>query len=282
MAITLLPFSVIGPFVSLVLDRWPRQRVVVVVDSIRFLLAIGIAAIVATGNRSGIFEAALFILLLVAMSLNRFVLAGLTAGLHYTVDEEEFLTASSVVPTIGPLGVMIGALLGTLGRLVLGNFVPSYIADAVVFTIAGVLFLCSVALVTRIGKWDLGPEASDHTTTFSAIWHGLVAAFRHLGQRPVAKTSLIALGVQRGLFGFIMVATILGFRNYFHAQADVDGAVADLGLWAGVTGVGFVLASVVVPQLTGRWGLRLTAIGLMAASGVVQLLQAPSSTGGRC
>ncbi|NHB84880.1 hypothetical protein G7085_10420 [Tessaracoccus sp. HDW20] len=50
--------------------------------------------------------------LLVAMSINRFMLAGLSAGLQHTVDREEFLTASSIVPTVGPMGVVLGAAIG--------------------------------------------------------------------------------------------------------------------------------------------------------------------------
>lgn len=272
LAITLLPFSVVGPFVSLVLDRWSRQRVVVVVDSIRLLLTIGIAALIATGSRAPGIETMLFLGLLLAMSLNRFVLAGLTAGLHYTVDEDEFLTASSVVPVIGPLGVMIGAALGAVARLLLGQYVPAHIADTAVFGAAAVLFACSVLLATRIGHWDLGPTVPDSSAKLSDSWTELVAAFGHLKERPVARTALLALGVQRTLFGFVMVASILGFRNYFHSRSDVEGAVADLGMWAGITGAGFLAASVFLPQLTRFLGLRRSAIFLMAASAVVQLL----------
>ena len=272
LAITLLPFSVIGPFVSLVLDRWSRQRVVVVVDSIRCLVTLAIAALVATGSRSAGVSTALFGLLLVAMSLNRFVLAGLSAGLHYTVDEDEFLTASSVVPTIGPLGVVIGAVLAGAGRLILGRFIAPHLADAVVFCIAAALFVCSVLLASRIGRSDLGPEPGLPQTTASQIWTGLMAAFAHLRDRPAARLALQVLGAQRVAFGFIMVATILGYRNYFHTLDDVPGAMADLSVWAAVTGVGFILATAFVPQLTGRLGLRTTAIVLLGALAVVQVL----------
>src|SRR5213079_143775 len=49
LAITLLPFSVLGPFVGLVLDRWSRRQILVIVSVCRTALAVGLAALVATG-----------------------------------------------------------------------------------------------------------------------------------------------------------------------------------------------------------------------------------------
>ena len=40
LAITLLPFCLLGPFVSLVLDRWSRQRILVGTDGLRCLLSL--------------------------------------------------------------------------------------------------------------------------------------------------------------------------------------------------------------------------------------------------
>src|SRR5690349_15414304 len=53
LAVTLLPFSLIGPFVSVVLDRWSRRQVILVVDTSRAVLALALAALVATGLRTG-------------------------------------------------------------------------------------------------------------------------------------------------------------------------------------------------------------------------------------
>ena len=53
LAITLLPFSVLGPFVGVVLDRWSRRQILVVVDLSRAAIAVGLAGMVATGLRDG-------------------------------------------------------------------------------------------------------------------------------------------------------------------------------------------------------------------------------------
>ncbi|MDU4680903.1 MAG: MFS transporter, partial [Cutibacterium avidum] len=110
LAITLLPFSIIGPFISVVLDRWSRQRILVYTDGLRCLIAIGLGILVWDGARDRPSHLALLVGLLIAMSLNRFLLTALVAGLEYTIDKRDYLTASSIMPTIGPLGLMIGAV----------------------------------------------------------------------------------------------------------------------------------------------------------------------------
>ncbi len=44
LAITLLPYSVVGPFVSLTLDRFDRRNVAVSTDAVRAVIALGLGA----------------------------------------------------------------------------------------------------------------------------------------------------------------------------------------------------------------------------------------------
>ena len=136
LAITLLPFSVLGPFVGVVLDRWSRRQILVVVDLSRSVLALALAALVATGLRTSGIETIFYGSVLLAMSLNRFLLAALSASLPHTIDAEEYMVANAVVPTVGPAGVLIGAGVGTTLRLVLGRVMPDYSANAILFVVA--------------------------------------------------------------------------------------------------------------------------------------------------
>ena len=63
-----------------------------------------LAALVATGLRTGGTEAVFYGGVLLAMSLNRFLLAALSASLPHTIDSSEYMVANSVVPTVGPRG----------------------------------------------------------------------------------------------------------------------------------------------------------------------------------
>src|SRR5512143_2515049 len=48
-AVLLLPYSLVGPFAGVLLDRWRRQRVLVIGNLVRSLLVIGVAALVGSG-----------------------------------------------------------------------------------------------------------------------------------------------------------------------------------------------------------------------------------------
>ena len=69
-AVILLPYCLIGPFAGVLLDRWWRERVLVVANLVRAVLVLGVAAEVAVGIDNQPF----YISALVVVSVNRFFL----------------------------------------------------------------------------------------------------------------------------------------------------------------------------------------------------------------
>jgi MFS family permease len=271
LAITLLPFSVLGPFVGVVLDRWSRRQILVTVDLTRSVLALGLAALVATGVRSNGIETAFYGGVLLAMSLNRFLLAALSASLPHTIEASEYMVANSVVPTVGPAGVLIGVGVGTSLRLLLGTRMPDYSANAILFVVASAGFVLSASLALRIPRRQLGPDHVDPPRPREIV-SGLVEALRHLRERRPAAIGLLTIGGHRIIYGIVTVATILVYRNYFHSVDQVDAAIADLGLLVVITGAGFVFAAMVTPPLSARLGLRRWMVVCLVGSGVFQVL----------
>lgn len=276
LAITLLPFSVLGPFVGVVLDRVSRRQVLVVVDFSRSLLALGLAALVATGLRTPGIETLFYGGVLLAMSLNRFLLAALSASLPHTIDEGEYMVANSVVPTIGPAGAVIGVGVGTGLRLLLGRSLPDYSANAVLFAVAAGGFVLSASLALRIGRRQLGPDRRDvgaeGPSRARDVVAGLAEAVRHLRLHRAAGLGLLTIGAHRVVYGIVTVATILVYRNYFHTLDQVDAALADLSLLVVITGAGFVVAAAVTPPMTARIGVRRWMVLCLVASAVFQVL----------
>ena len=270
LAITLLPFSILGPFVGVVLDRVSRRQVLVVVDLLRAGLAVSLAALVATGLRTGGVETAFYGGVLLAMSLNRFLLAALSASLPHTIEPSEYMVANSVVPTVGPAGVLIGAGLGTLLRLVLVRVMPDYSANAILFVVAAVGYVLSASLALRIPRDRLGPDEIEPTRA-GAVVAGLAAALAHLRDRRPAGLGLLTIGGHRIIYGIVTVATILVYRNYFHTLDQVEPAIADLGLLVVITGAGFVFAAVVTPPVSARIGIRRWVVVCLVASAVFQV-----------
>lgn len=270
LALTLLPFTVLGPFVSPLLDRWSRRQVVVVSDTVRAGLALTIGVIIFAGATDGAWQLLLYGALLVAMSINRFVLAGLSAAMQHTVDEDEYLSASSILPTLGPLGVVVGVALGAATRFGMGAWLPAHQADAVVFGISAVLFLGSVLAARGFARDALGPDAPAAATGVAEVLRGLREAAVHLRPRGPVRLALGVLGGSRLLFGLFSVAVILAARNFFNETPEA--ALADLTLWGLLTGVGFISATAFVPVVARRLGLRRAAVTFLVIGAVAQLV----------
>ena len=272
LAITLLPFSILGPFAAIVIDRVSRRQVLVVANLARAVVALGLAVLVATGLQTVGVEVLIYGGLLVAMSLNRFLLAALSASLPHTIDPHEYMVANSVVPTVGPAGLLIGVALATPLRLILGHVMTDYQANAILFLIATVGFVLSAVLALSIPRRQLGPDGVTPTTRARDIVTGLVDAVAHLRAQRPAGIGLLTIAAHRLIHGIVTVATILVYRNYFHRPDQIDAAIADLGLLVVITGAGFVFASVVAPPLSARRGLRSTMIMCLLGSAVFQLM----------
>jgi MFS family permease len=276
LAITLLPFSIVGPFVSLTLDRFNRRTIAVITDGIRVLIALMLGALVLNPDLREHWSMWLFYAgVLVAMSLNRYLLAGLSAALPHAVDEDEYLLGSSVMPMIGPAGVLIGAAIAFFIRFSASAYLKTYQADAIIFLTAAIGFAITVWLALRIPQRALGPDLDSSESTTTHAWEvvkGLGHAVAHLVERRPAGVGLVAIGLQRTVYGMTQVATILLFRNWFHDVADVPSAMADIGLWAGLTAVGFVASAVAVPPLARRVGVRRAMVVVLVVAGVVQIV----------
>lgn len=77
MAVLLLPYSLIGPFAGVLLDRWPRRQVFLYGNLLRAVLACCTALLLLSSVPDWLFYASA----LCVTAVNRFVLAGLSAAL---------------------------------------------------------------------------------------------------------------------------------------------------------------------------------------------------------
>lgn len=270
LALTLLPFTVLGPFVSPLLDIWSRRQVVLIADIIRATMAIIVGAIIFADLTAGLWEVVLYCALLVAMSINRFVMAGLSAAMQHTVDPDEYLMASSILPTLGPLGVVVGFVIGAAIRVGFGSWLPANQADAVVFWVSAAMWVVSVLLTTGFTRAALGPDGQGRARGVVEILKGLGNAAYHLRSRTQVVLALLIMGAHRWLFGFLTVVVILAARNRFNAEpAD---ALADLTLWGLLSGMGFVAATAFVPLVARTLGLRWAMVGFLLMGGLGQLV----------
>jgi MFS family permease len=277
LAVVLLPFSVLGPFVGVFLDRWSRRQVLAWSNFVRVAL-VGLLAVAVAADLRG---PLLFGLILVCLSVNRFLLAGLSAALPHVVVPEDLITANAVTPTAGTLSFLVGLGLGTLARAawtaVLGPVLDQggFDSDVGVLLTASLLYGVAGLLALRIPRDDLGPdfdparpavrEAARHVAA------GLVDGLRHLAARQPAAYGLATIGAHRFFYGVSTVSLILLYRNYFHDSADTEAAFTGLSVAVLVSGAGFVSAAVLTPVVTERVQPRTWVLALLVVAAVTQL-----------
>lgn len=277
LAVVLLPFSVLGPFVGVLLDRWSRRQVLAWSNFVR----VGLVAVLAVAVQLDLRGPALFGLVLVCLSVNRFLLAGLSAALPHVVEREDLVTANAVTPTAGTVSFLVGLGLGSLVRTgyvaALGRVVEPhrFDADVGVLLTAAVLYGVAGLLALRIPRDELGPDYDpDRPAVREAARHvaaGLVDGLRHLRERRPAAYGLATIGAHRFFYGISTVSLILLYRNYFHSADDTDAAFAGLSVAVLVSGVGFLTAALVTPVVTDWISQRTWVLGLLVTAAVTQL-----------
>lgn len=254
-AVILLPFTLLGPFVGVFLDRWPRRLILMASNAVRAVLLLVIALLVVRNDVQWLFYA----LVLTAFSVNRFLLAGLSAGLPHVVSRELLVTANAVSPTCGTLAYLGGLALGGGVRAVAHS-------DGTVLVVGAAAYLLSAIVASRLP--GLGPdlEGVDRAVreALGSVVRGLADAARHLP--PLGRLALGVVAASRLPYGVMIVGTVLLFRNYFE-RTDAGAGFAGVGVAVGASGVGFALAAVITPSLTRRFGMQVyvTALSLFAA-----------------
>ncbi|MEV6047367.1 MFS transporter [Streptomyces xanthochromogenes] len=272
MAVLLLPYSLVGPFAGVLLDRWQRRSVFLYGNLLRALLA-GCTALLVLGSAPDwLFYASA----LAVTAVNRFVLAGLSASLPRVVDAERLVMANSLSPTAGTLAATAGGGLAFVLRLVID-------ADAATVVLGAVLYLFASLASLRLPLALLGPDPTDArpglATALRSTVRGLADGVRHLSRRRPAALVLTAMTLMRFCYGALTVMLLMLCRYAWSDGPEKNsgtGGLALLGLAVGVSGAGFFAAAVLTPWAVARLGpFRWIVVCSVAAAVLVPALGLP-------
>ncbi|WP_434592368.1 MFS transporter [Streptomyces sp. A5-4] len=249
MAVLLLPYSLVGPFAGVLLDRWRRRQVFLYGNLLRAALACGTALLILASVPDWLFYASA----LSVTAVNRFVLSGLSAALPRVVDADRLVVANSLSPTAGTLAATAG------GGLALALRLAGPDSDAAVVLLGAALYLCAALASLRMSPELLGPDPELMQprlgAALSSTVRGLADGVRHLAERRAAARSLAAMTVMRFCYGALTVMVLMLCR-YAWSDRTAGGSdgLALLGLALGVSGAGFFVAAVLTPWAVGRLG----------------------------
>jgi MFS family permease len=267
-AVLLLPYSFVGPFAGVLLDRWRRQRVLVIGNAVRAAMVV-LTALLLVGVSVG---PAYYVAALAVLSVNRFFLAAMGASLPHVVPRERLVLANSVTTTTGAVAAICGGGLG----LVLREFAGvDDIGSAAVTASAAVVYLFASGLATRLDGDLLGPDEVPRQHWREQVGHvarGLVEGARHVVARRRALNALAAISAHRLAYGISLVATLLLYRNTFESDGVLRAGLPGLGQAFAASAVGFIAAAIITPAAVRRMGKDRWIVTVFAAACVIELV----------
>ena len=248
-AVVLLPYSLVGPYAGIFLDRFSRQRIVLFSNLIR---AVDLA-LIALLIKAGATGVPLTLLVLVAFGINRLILAGLSAGLPLVVEKDELISANALAVTGGSIGVVIGGGVGIGIKKLFDHHGKSDLSDAKVILIAMVFYLLSSYFTRRLSRGEIGPAEHEIPTEVRGV-RELQEGLRILRNHPDALRGIFSTAIQRGgLTGLTLMGLLLE-RNTFNPPSNPDAGLAGFAYALAIAGVGFGVGSFITPFFVNYFG----------------------------
>ena len=248
-AVVLLPYSIVGPMVGTLLDRFSRQRAVLFSNLSRATTLIFIALLIFQG-RTGL-ELTIFVL--IAFGVNRLILAGLSAGLPLVAPPSSLIAANALAVTGGSVWVVLGGGMGLLIRRITDAVATADHADGYLILAASLGYLIAATFAALMKKSEIGPLP--HQIKKASLLEGFVEVregFAFLARHQDAARGIFATAIHRGGITALTLTAMLLERNTFNDPADSEAGLAGLSIALSCAAIGFTIGALVAP-LGVRW-----------------------------
>jgi MFS family permease len=277
-AVTIIPYSLLGPIAGVFIDRWSRRAILVVAPVLR---AGPVFLVLASPTRQAIL---FYAGALLVQATNRFYLATAQAIVPRLVPTEDLLGANSIATVGGTVSLLVGVFVGGL---------LAEATDPVVnIAVAAALWLLASATASWI-RSDLRPHRLPDGSPqlrheLGQVMHELVDGVKHIAHTPRAVGPISSISLDQIGQGFILVLALVVFRERFGQGIGsfswLIGAGA-VGVFLGlltvgrldarfrrewIVGASFTIGGVVliaVSQLVSQWSILFTSfvVGLTFA-----------------
>jgi MFS family permease len=250
-ALQFLPMLVVGPLSGLLVDMFPKRRIMLWCQAVIAVLALGLAAWAASGT------------ITVWAVYASCVALGVTSAINQPASQvfvNEVVGDANLRPAIG-LNNAIGQL-GAMAGPAVGGVVIAQAGSAAAFAANSVLCLLVLCLIAAIRPAEL------HPGTRAARGRGqLLAGFRYVRERP-SLLLVIALAGLLGMFGMNGPVVLAAF-----AERVWHNGVEGFGLFNTVSAIGALAGALLAARLRslGRKGI-VAAAGLFGLSQLVAAL----------
>jgi MFS family permease len=266
--LTLLPYSLLSPFMGVFVDRWPRRGLLIWTNVIRAALLMSLP--LWSGFLPG--DSGSMATLLVVLALGRLFLTTKGALLPAVLHDKHLLRGNALSAGGGMLAALTG---GVIGVLFAGSSLTApYLA-------AGAMYAGAAWISGRLSD----PFAHVHAravrmsqavrTVFAELLEGL----RAIWVRPGARLPLIGIFVVRTIGMFVAIAAIIVIKDIYPSASDDSGKLSSSALALGAAGAGAFSAAVATSLLGGRLnrpqlilsGFIVSGVGIVALGGIIDI-----------
>jgi MFS family permease len=267
--LTLLPYSLIAPFMGVFVDRWPRRSLLVWTNVARALI---LASLPFWWSPSG-GDRPLYAAALLLLGLGRLFLVTKGATLPVVLHDHQLLKGNAISGGGGMISALGGGMVGVAASGALG-IEPSLIIAAG--------FYGASALVARFLS---DPMAHPHTRlerildSLARLTRELLEGLGEVWRRPHARLPLIGIFIVRTAGMLSAFAAILIIKSTYPDAEDQLGRNGASALALGTAGVGAFVGAVFAPALGRRFdnprlvllGFGASGIGIVVLGGIESL-----------
>ncbi len=268
-AVLYLPYSLIGPFAGVFIDRWSRRQILVWSALLRSVFVALTAGLVASGQLG----VPLYVAVLLVLGVNRFFLSALSAALPHVVAEDKLVMANSVSPTAGGIAAAVGGLAGLGVHVAVhggrGEYAATLLAAGCCYIAAGLVSATMARTLLGPGQAVRDRQHRNIGQDLAIVAVGLVAGAKYIFSRRGPASALAATGGNRIFYGILFLMSILLWRNYFYAGESANKALSHYAVLTAIVAIGYGTAAFVTPVATRRLSKRAWITVLLVAGAVV-------------
>ena len=260
-AVISLPFSLLGPFTGVFIDRWSRRRILVIAPWLRAAPAL-LALFDPTSHPVPFYAGVLWVL-----SVNRFYLATAIAVVPRLVPTEDLLMANSMS--------VVGGTVALLAGVFVGGWVADVVGNAPAVLVAGAMWLLASWIASRITT-PLVPHTLPEAPMrdeLQRVVREFADGIRRLARTPRALGPMTSITLDQFGQGIVLVLSLFVFRDRF------EEGVGSFSNLIGAGGIGVLLGILTVGKLEERWPKERIVARAFLAGGVALIAVSTYVTG---
>ena len=192
-----VPYTVLSPFLGVVIDRWDRRRLLFVANGLRAVVVL-LIGLVGTG---AVGEFGLFSAFLLTLSSTRIVLATKSAALPETVDASSLVEANAVS--------QLGGAMFQLGGGGAGFVATKFVAVEPVVIAGALIYAAGAALALGIGRAGEARSRDSFIAELAGVVGRIASGVREVARTPRAAAAILTYFWLRLLWSYSLVA--IGF-----------------------------------------------------------------------